>query len=226
MPQGDLTPTKTPPKGQKIEFNQFKPGCGAAPGQINRAKTAPRRFVPPSGKGSPEWYTPAYIIEAAREVMGGIDCDPASCAIAQETVKATVYYTKEDDGLSKPWHGRVWLNPPFDFETCDQFVSRVCLEIDSGQISEATIVIPSWASRNYGQLALTQSQAFCSFEKRIKYYTPSKQAGNPFYETMVFYFGPNKFRFAQVFGAFGAIATPYRTLKEHLTVQEAKLNQQ
>ena len=37
---------------------------------------------------SPRWHTPAEYIEAAREVMGSIDLDPASCHIAQQAVKA------------------------------------------------------------------------------------------------------------------------------------------
>ena len=38
--------------------------------------------------GNNEYYTPGQFIEAAREVMGEIDLDPASCALAQETVRA------------------------------------------------------------------------------------------------------------------------------------------
>jgi hypothetical protein len=55
--------------------------------------------------GNNEYYTPAIYVDAAREVMGGIDLDPASCEVAQKTVRATAYYTQDDCGLSKDWHG-------------------------------------------------------------------------------------------------------------------------
>ena len=61
-----------------------------------------------------EWYTPACYIESARKVMASIDLDPASCEIANETVKALYYCAKETDGLTIPWHGTVWLNSPFN----------------------------------------------------------------------------------------------------------------
>jgi hypothetical protein len=60
-----------------------------------------------------EHYSPAEIVEPGRRLFGGtIDLDPASCALANETVRATRFYTREEDGLTRPWFGRVWLNPP------------------------------------------------------------------------------------------------------------------
>jgi len=59
-----------------------------------------------------EWWTPPYLIRACRTVLGQIDLDPASSVEANTYVKALNIYTREDNGLSKPWSGTVFLNPP------------------------------------------------------------------------------------------------------------------
>ena len=53
-----------------------------------------------------EWYTPFNIIDLAREVLGVINVDPASNLIAQEWIKADKFYTKDTNGLDKPWKGK------------------------------------------------------------------------------------------------------------------------
>jgi hypothetical protein len=55
-----------------------------------------------------EWLTPPEIISA----LGSFDLDP--CApINRPWPMAKNHFTIEDDGLQKPWYGRVWLNPPY-----------------------------------------------------------------------------------------------------------------
>jgi hypothetical protein len=61
---------------------------------------------------SNEHYTPAHIVERARTLLGVFNLDPASCHEANVTVRAERIFTIADDGLSQPWHGRVFLNPP------------------------------------------------------------------------------------------------------------------
>jgi len=59
-----------------------------------------------------EHLTPADVVEAGRATLGGFDLDPATTPFANELVQATKIYTRADDGLVQPWHGRVFLNPP------------------------------------------------------------------------------------------------------------------
>ena len=105
---------------QKIE-------CDETPSRDSfRTKT-----VKPSS-GDVEWYTPANVIEAVRACMGGIDLDPASNAHSNKIVKATKYFTKEDNGLKQDWrpYDRIWVNPPFD--QLLQFATKFMLECRQG----------------------------------------------------------------------------------------------
>lgn len=59
---------------------------------------------------SSSWFSPRLLVDPARKAMGGIDLDPASCAVANAVVQATHFY--DAHGLEQPWRGRVFLNPP------------------------------------------------------------------------------------------------------------------
>lgn len=67
----------------------------------NRA-TSPHKSV--------EWYTPKWIFDALELEF---DLDPCSPHDMESAVPAKTKYTVFDNGLSKPWFGRVWLNPPY-----------------------------------------------------------------------------------------------------------------
>lgn len=55
-----------------------------------------------------EWLTPPEILKP----LGQFDLDP--CApLVRPWDTAKCHYSKHDNGLSQPWIGRVWLNPPF-----------------------------------------------------------------------------------------------------------------
>jgi DNA N-6-adenine-methyltransferase Dam len=65
--------------------------------------------LPNEGKTS-EWYTPPHIFERLGLTF---DLDPCAPNGGVPWVPATTHYSIEEDGLKRPWHGRVWLNPPY-----------------------------------------------------------------------------------------------------------------
>lgn len=64
--------------------------------------------------------TPKWIIKA----LGPFDLDPCA-ADPRPWDCAKVNYVKADDGLSKPWHGKVWLNPPFDRYQVGRWIEKL-----------------------------------------------------------------------------------------------------
>jgi len=68
-------------------------------------------LVHEQGGGPTEWYTPPSIFHAL-----GLEFDLDPCSPGAHIVRwipARTHYTRVDDGLTQPWHGRVWLNPPY-----------------------------------------------------------------------------------------------------------------
>jgi len=59
-----------------------------------------------------EWLTPPEILSA----LGSFDLDPCSPGWRRPWDTAAVHYSKAEDGLSRAWSGRVWLNPPYGRE--------------------------------------------------------------------------------------------------------------
>jgi phage N-6-adenine-methyltransferase len=61
-------------------------------------------------KGDPERETPQHIFEHYdRQFHFTIDV-----AASAKNKKCKTFFTKIADGLKQPWHGNVWLNPPFN----------------------------------------------------------------------------------------------------------------
>lgn len=65
-----------------------------------------------TGRTSDEWLTPPELVAA----LGRFDLDP--CApVNRPWDTAAHHFTLADNGLTRPWHGRVWLNPPYGRST-------------------------------------------------------------------------------------------------------------
>jgi hypothetical protein len=58
------------------------------------------------------WLTPPAVLQA----LGGaesFDLDPCAVMAPRPWPTAVRHFTRLEDGLSRPWHGRVFLNPPY-----------------------------------------------------------------------------------------------------------------
>ena len=57
-----------------------------------------------------DYYTPAWLFNL---MAIRFDIDVCAPPGGVSYIPAERYYTKADDGLSQPWTGRVWMNPPY-----------------------------------------------------------------------------------------------------------------
>lgn len=160
-----------------------------------------------------EWFTPHKYIEAAREVMGGIDLDPASCKQANQVVQATHYYSREENGLMHPWSGRVWLNPPYCKEghsSIAKWSQKLLGCYFSGEITQCVLLVAGQtASRWFHPL---WEFPICFANSHIHFYRPGLVSRSQRDCTCFAYLGPNETHFIDVFSQFGrvvrAIDTP------------------
>ena len=68
------------------------------------------KFYSTDKKTTDVWLTPPNIIEA----LGKFDLDPC-CPTGMKWKTANKFYSLDnnENGLSLPWQGRIWLNPPY-----------------------------------------------------------------------------------------------------------------
>ena len=157
--------------------------------------------------GEHEWYTPRDYIEAARAVMGGIDCDPASSASANAIVQATQFYTRDDDGLAQPWRGRVWMNPPYAHLLVDQFCERLAAHVSTGTVTEAVVLVNNATETRWFARLAAVAAAICFPLGRVRFWSPGHDTAAPLQGQAVVYVGAHVTSFLREFGAFGLVVT-------------------
>lgn len=162
-----------------------------------------------------EWYTPARYVNAARQVMGSIDLDPASCKFANETVKAEHYYTEEENGLEQLWFGRVWLNPPFERsqtpgkKTNQGFwIRKLLQQWEIGHVTQAVLLTTCRPDTSW--FAPLWQFPICFADHKVGFYVPEEgqilQEHSHAHGTLFVYLGMWEQTFIEVFSKFGRIA--------------------
>ncbi len=163
-------------------------------------------------KESDEWYTPADFVELVERALGGeegddtpIDLDP--CAEDGKRVPAKAHFTEDDDGLSREWHGRVYMNPPYS--QADRWVKKLLQEYAEGRTTAAVVLVAARTDTEW--YALLREFPRCEVKGRIKFNdaTGSPRHSAPF-PSVAFYLGPDTEAFVRAFKERGQVLTPWR----------------
>ena len=152
-----------------------------------------------SNSGDNEWYTPAKYIEAAREVLGSIDLDPASNDFANETVKASTYYTEERDGLEQEWFGNIWMNPPYSTALLSRFADKLI----SSNFSQAIVLVNNATETAWFEKMISKATAVVFHKGRIRFVKRDGEHGVPLQGQAFIYYGDNAAKFLKVFSKYG-----------------------
>lgn len=189
-------------------------------GNLSAVRTLPddayAKFLPaPDSKphvannsGDNEWYTPAEYVAAARKAMGGIDLDPASTPEANTVIKAERFYTADMDGLTRPWLGRVWVNPPYASEWIGRFADKLVYEYRAKRTIAACILVNNATETEWFDSVAAAATARCDLHGRVKFWAPDKAIGAPLQGQVILYLGKAASRFAEAFATLGRIWVP------------------
>lgn len=155
------------------------------------------------GYDGDEWYTPEEIIRTAAHVLGRIDCDPATCELAQSVVQAATYFTRIDDGLKQPWNGSIWLNPPYSAPQA--WTDKLFLEMATGRCQQAIVLVNNATETAWFQRLLSESKLVCFPSRRLAFWRHDHKDVGARQGQALFYFGPKADAFYSAFSATGVV---------------------
>jgi hypothetical protein len=140
----------------------------------------------------------------AREVLGSIDLDPASNALAQSWIQAEKIYTKEDNGLEQKWAYNVFCNPPYG-RSVEEWLNKAIDGYQWGDIS-ACIMLLNRTGAAWYKKRKREVTAICEVDRRIAFLDESgKLQSSPRYYNDFIYLGKRPDKFESVFSAIGDV---------------------
>jgi hypothetical protein len=146
-----------------------------------------------------ECYTPLEIVGRVLEVFGEIDLDPCSNSHEEPNIPARSHYTQDDNGLSRQWHGRVYMNPPYGRELSD-WIGHLRDEYKAGRVTEAIALVPSRTDTEW--FRKVREYPRCFIFGRLRFIGQENSAPFP---SMLVYMGDNLESFVEAFSDIGDI---------------------
>jgi len=127
---------------------------------------------------SDDYYTPAWLFE---DMGVEFDLDVASPPGGVPWIPAKRFLTMADDGLTTPWVGRVWMNPPFSAATA--WVHKF-LEHRNGIALLSVGVNTAWGTRLWDA-----SDGIALLPQDMQFSRPGKEDNRPMYRSSLFAMG-------------------------------------
>ncbi|BDA76374.1 hypothetical protein CAL7716_105400 (plasmid) [Calothrix sp. PCC 7716] len=180
--------------------------------ETSQRTAASQKTSKTSEKPSDNWYTPQHIIDLVIQVLNQIDLDP--CAETGKNIPASTHYTHTDNGLLQPWHGRIFLNPPYSEP--GKWITKLNEEIATGRVTEAIALVPGATDTNWLSPIL-KTQPVCFWKGRIKFLDTNYKPKLPARQShILIYWGDNSARFLEVFDEYGVVQLPQTILSKLL----------
>jgi phage N-6-adenine-methyltransferase len=119
---------------------------------------------------SETWTTPKELLEPLYSVFGAFDLDPCSPTSNKRTapVKARAYYTEADDGLSLPWFGTVYMNPPYG-RSIHKWTAKAKAEVEQGNADMVIGLLPARLDTRYAHRDIKGSASVFFLQGRLKF---------------------------------------------------------
>jgi transcriptional regulator with XRE-family HTH domain len=119
---------------------------------------------------SQTWTTPKELLEPLYSVFGVFDLDPCSPTSNGRTtfVKAKAYFTETDDGLSLPWFGTVFMNPPYG-RSIHHWTAKAKAEVAQGNAEVVVGLVPARPDTRYWHRDIAGSASVFFLKGRLKF---------------------------------------------------------
>lgn len=155
--------------------------------------------------GNDEFATPTEIWRPLGRAVGGWDLDP--CSGAESTPIAPNRFTADDDGLSKPWFGNVWVNPPWSTNgngsAKEEWLTKVRTEARRDDVDTIVVLLPVDTSAHWFHDHQLQAGAICFMGPgRVSFVGENR---NPSFQTTLSAFGDIPDRLLDAMDQFGVV---------------------
>ena len=149
-----------------------------------------------TGNRKDTWNTPKEFVDDLIKFFNIIDLDPCSNDINNPNIPALNHFTKESNGLSHDWHGKVFMNHPYSESKL--WVHYAVWQYERGNADEIVMLIKLDVSTKWWKSVA--KYPWIAINKRMKF---GNQKGAAPFQSAIVYLGNNLDKFKKVFSKYG-----------------------